>query len=142
MGRSKEGLPVFAGNTQLNRTHTRGNVLLRPWRMLVLFGPSITLDRTVRHCSSFLGWSEEWSTQQQVSEERIDIDFRGISERIVLFHIAFLRSLRTPEFVVVRNCQIWLQAQYSMERIMFHSLARVGRAWRTDSKCSLGKKVS
>ena len=36
----------------------------------------------------------------------------AVSERIVLFHIAFLRSLRTPEFVVVRNCQIWLQAQY------------------------------
>ena len=84
--RSKGGLPVLAGNTQLNRTHTRGNVLLRPWRMLVLFGPGITLDRTVRHCSSFLGWSEEWSTQQQVSEERIDIDFRGIREDSAVSH--------------------------------------------------------
>ena len=30
--------------------------------------------------------SEEWSTQQQVSEERIDIDFRGIGEDSAVSH--------------------------------------------------------
>ena len=98
----------------------------RPWRMLVLFGQSIALDRTVRNCTVPLGAKNGQHNSKSVRNALISTFAVSEREDSAASHCLspFPPDFHgvAAEFVVIRNCQIWLHAQYSVERMVLRGL--------------------